>query len=87
MNVLRCVNDNGESSNAVRDRSLSLRGANFESGDLALGLTRQGIASKLKVSRNTVARWERDEMAIPRLPCLKNLECGPRKRKSADKAA
>jgi transcriptional regulator with XRE-family HTH domain len=32
---------------------------------LALGLTQQGLASKLKVSRNTVARRERDEMAIP----------------------
>lgn len=34
-------------------------------------------ASKLKVSRNTVARWERDEMAIPGFLhlALKTLEC------------
>jgi len=40
-------------------------------------LTQQGLASKLKVSRNTVARWERDEMAIPGFLhlALKTLEC------------
>jgi transcriptional regulator with XRE-family HTH domain len=31
----------------------------------ALGLTQQGLAERLAVSRNTVARWERGEMAIP----------------------
>jgi transcriptional regulator with XRE-family HTH domain len=48
-----------------------------------MGLTQQGLASKLKVSRNTVARWERDEMAIPGFLhlALKTLEC------EADKAA
>jgi transcriptional regulator with XRE-family HTH domain len=42
-----------------------------------MGLTQQGLASKLKVSRNTVARWERDEMAIPGFLhlALKTLEC------------
>ena len=40
-------------------------------------LTQQGLASKLKVSRNTVARWERDEMTIPGFLqlALKTLEC------------
>jgi transcriptional regulator with XRE-family HTH domain len=31
----------------------------------ALGLTQQGLADRLEVSRNTVARWEREEMQIP----------------------
>jgi transcriptional regulator with XRE-family HTH domain len=30
-----------------------------------LGYTQDGLAKKLGVSANTVARWERDEMAIP----------------------
>jgi len=53
-----------------------------------MGLTQQGLASKLKVSRNTVARWERDEMAIPGFLhlALKTLECEAAKaNKSADK--
>jgi transcriptional regulator with XRE-family HTH domain len=42
-----------------------------------MGLTQQGLASKLKVSRNTVARWERDDMSIPGFLhlALKTLEC------------
>ena len=42
-----------------------------------MGLTQQGLASKLKVTRNTVARWERGEMAIPGFLtlALKTLEC------------
>jgi DNA-binding transcriptional regulator YiaG len=33
---------------------------------LSLGLTQQLLAERLEVTRNKVARWERDEMAIPR---------------------
>ena len=41
-----------------------------------LRLDSAGVA-KLKVSRNTVARWERDETAIPGFLhlALKTLEC------------
>jgi transcriptional regulator with XRE-family HTH domain len=55
----------------------SMKGAKLRERRLALGLTQQGLASKLKVSRNTVARWERDEMAIPGFLhlALKTLEC------------
>jgi len=42
-----------------------MKGAKLRERRIAMGLTQQGLASKLKVSRNTVARWERDEMAIP----------------------
>ena len=54
-----------------------MKGAKLRERRLALGLTQQGLASKLKVSRNTVARWERDEMAIPGFLhlALKTLEC------------
>ena len=54
-----------------------MKGAKLRERRLALGLTQQGLASKLKVSRNTVARWERDEMAIPGFLhlALKSLEC------------
>lgn len=30
-----------------------------------LGLTQDALATKLGVTANTVARWERDEMGIP----------------------
>ena len=53
-----------------------------------MGLTQQGLASKLKVTRNTVARWERDEMAIPGFLhlAIKTLECEAAKaNNSADK--
>lgn len=54
-----------------------MKGAKLRERRLALGLTQQGLANKLKVSRNTVARWERDEMAIPGFLhlALKTLEC------------
>jgi len=54
-----------------------MKGAKLRERRLAMGLTQQGLASKLKVSRNTVARWERDEMAIPGFLhlALKTLEC------------
>ena len=57
--------------------SPAMKGAKLRERRLALGLTQQGLASKLKVSRNTVARWERDEMAIPGFLhlALKTLEC------------
>ena len=55
----------------------AMKGAKLRERRLAMGLTQQGLASKLKVSRNTVARWERDEMAIPGFLhlALKTLEC------------
>jgi transcriptional regulator with XRE-family HTH domain len=54
-----------------------MKGAKLRERRIALGLTQQGLASKLKVSRNTVARWEREEMAIPGFLhlALKTLEC------------
>jgi transcriptional regulator with XRE-family HTH domain len=54
-----------------------MKGAKLRERRLALGLTQQGLASKLKVSRNTVARWERDEMAIPGFLhlAIRTLEC------------
>jgi transcriptional regulator with XRE-family HTH domain len=42
-----------------------MKGAKLRERRLALGLTQQELADKLEVSRNTVARWERDEMANP----------------------
>jgi len=65
-----------------------MKGVKLRERRLALGLTQQGLASKLKVSRNTVARWEREEMAIPGFLhlALKTLECEATKgNKSADK--
>jgi transcriptional regulator with XRE-family HTH domain len=44
---------------------MAMKGTKLRERRLALGLTQQGLADKLEVSRNTVARWERDEMAIP----------------------
>jgi len=54
-----------------------MKGAKLRERRLALELTQQGLATKLMVSRNTVARWERDEMAIPGFLhlALKTLEC------------
>ena len=42
-----------------------MKGAILRERRLALGLSQQGLADKLEVSRNTVARWEREEMANP----------------------
>lgn len=60
-----------------------MKGAKLRERRLALGLTQQGLASKLKVSRNTVARWERGEMAIRGFLhlVLKTLECDAAKAK------
>jgi transcriptional regulator with XRE-family HTH domain len=44
---------------------MAITGAKVREQRLALGLTQQGLADILGVSRNTVARWEREEMAIP----------------------
>lgn len=54
-----------------------MKGAKLRERRLALGLTQQALADKLDVSRNTVARWEREEMAIPGFLnlALKTLEC------------
>jgi len=56
---------------------LAMKGAKLRERRLALGLTQEGLADKLEVSRNTVARWERDEMAIPGFLklALKTIEC------------
>jgi transcriptional regulator with XRE-family HTH domain len=42
-----------------------MTGAKLRERRLALGLSQQGLADKLEVSRNTVARWERDEFPNP----------------------
>jgi transcriptional regulator with XRE-family HTH domain len=42
-----------------------MKGAKLRERRLALGLTQQALADKLEVTQNTVARWERDEMANP----------------------
>ena len=44
---------------------LAMKGAKLRERRLALELTQQALADKLKVTQNTVARWEREEMAIP----------------------
>ena len=41
-----------------------MKGPKLRERRLALGLTQQALADKLKVTQNTVARWEREEMAI-----------------------
>jgi transcriptional regulator with XRE-family HTH domain len=43
----------------------AMKGVKLRERRLALGLSQQGLADKLEVSRNTVARWEREEMANP----------------------
>lgn len=60
-----------------------MKGAKLREQRLDLGFTQQELASKLKVSRNTVARWERDEMAIPGFLhlALRTLECEAAKAK------
>jgi transcriptional regulator with XRE-family HTH domain len=42
-----------------------MKGTELRERRLALGLSQQGLADKLEVSRNTVARWERDEFPNP----------------------
>jgi transcriptional regulator with XRE-family HTH domain len=42
-----------------------MKGAKLRERRLALGLTQQALADKLQVTQNTVARWEREEMARP----------------------
>lgn len=46
-------------------RSPQMTGPELQKRRKALGLSQSGIAERLLVSPNTVARWERDEMAIP----------------------
>jgi len=63
-----------------------MKGAELRERRLALGLTQEGLADKLQVTRNTVARWERDEMAIPGFLhlALKSIE-GDSLKKTASK--
>jgi len=42
-----------------------MKGAKLRERRQALGLTQQRLADRLEVSRNTIARWEREERAIP----------------------
>jgi len=42
-----------------------MKGAKLRERRLALGLTQQALGDKLGVAQNSVARWEREEMAIP----------------------
>ncbi|HEV7683137.1 MAG TPA: helix-turn-helix transcriptional regulator [Pyrinomonadaceae bacterium] len=42
-----------------------MMGAKLRERRRALGLSQQSLADKLEVSRNTVARWERDEFPNP----------------------
>lgn len=53
-----------------------MTGSELRTYRLRLKLTQAELADKLGVTSNTVARWERDEMAIPPyLPlALKSLE-------------
>jgi transcriptional regulator with XRE-family HTH domain len=62
----------------------AMKGAKLRERREALGLTQQRLADRLEVSRNTVARWEREEMAIPGFLdlALKTIEREkPRKKK------
>jgi len=56
---------------------VAMKGAKLRERRLALGLTQQALADKLEVTQNTVARWERDEMASPGFLhlALKWIEC------------
>jgi len=42
-----------------------MKGAKLRERRQSLGLTQQRLADRLEVSRNTIARWEREERAIP----------------------
>jgi len=42
-----------------------MTGAKLRERRRVLGLTQQALGDKLKVAQNTVARWEREEMAMP----------------------
>lgn len=42
-----------------------MKGKDLRKRRISLELTQGGLAQKLGVSANTVARWERDEMSIP----------------------
>lgn len=43
----------------------NMKGSELKKRRERLGFTQEGLASQLGVSRNTVARWERDEIGIP----------------------
>lgn len=44
---------------------LAMNGAKLRERRKALGLTQQALGDILGVAQNSVARWEREEMAIP----------------------
>lgn len=50
-----------------------------------LGMSQAQLAAALGVSRNTVARWERDEMAMPAIMLSLALETIERNQKSKSK--
>jgi transcriptional regulator with XRE-family HTH domain len=61
-----------------------MKGAELRKRREALGLTQQRLADRLGVARNTIARWERQERAIPTYLdlALKSIEREkPRQRK------
>ncbi len=61
-----------------------MRGAKLRERRLSLGLTQERLAEHLGVTRNTIARWEREERAIPSYLdlALKTIEREkPRKRR------
>ena len=59
-----------------------MNGTELKTRRLALGLTQSELAAALTVSANTIARWERDEMAMPGMInlALGALESKPRRR-------
>ena len=42
-----------------------MNGKQLRDRRIKLGLTQEGLAEKLFVARNTIARWEREEMSMP----------------------
>jgi len=65
-----------------------MQGPELRRRRLALGLSQAELATELEVTKNTVARWERDEVAI-RHPgmlraCLEDIEAEHARRIQVD---